>query len=121
MQQSGRHRGVYTAAHSTHAIFVAKLTNYGVGLKPGKVCHVPGACATADVHNKVLDDLRATRRMCHFWMELHTPHPSCRIFNSRILTTWCTCYRLEAAGQLGDLVTMAHPYLHSIITCDVFE
>jgi len=68
------------------------------------------AAAAADLVHEAMQELRALARVRHLGMELHAVEAPRFIGHAGDRARLGRGHELEAGGQLGDLVAVAHPH-----------
>mmetsp|Transcript_36144 Transcript_36144/g.61620 ORF Transcript_36144/g.61620 Transcript_36144/m.61620 type:complete len:405 (+) Transcript_36144:570-1784(+) len=109
--QNGGHRRINATTHSTNYMsirtnFSANLLNEFVGI----IRHDPVLLRFGDGDYEVFKNILAKGRVCHFWVELQSPHLGRDVFNSDKVSIRCPGHCLEPSWHFMQLVPMRHPH-----------
>ena len=115
MNQRGSHGGIHPARQAENHLLVTHLLANLLHRFFDMVAHDPvGACA-ADAQHKALQQGTALHGVRHFRVELHGVIVAAFIGHACDGAGRRGTHHLEAWGQLGDLVAVAHPHLEHAV------
>src|SRR5215469_7108034 len=109
VQERGRHRGIDATAQSKHNLIFADLLTDTRASFFNERPHRPVHRAVANVVDKILQDLFASRCVRDFGMKLKTIKFALRILDGSEIATFSRSHNAKPFRQCGYFVTMTVP------------
>ena len=121
VNQSSGDRRVHTARQTENDFFVTHLGTNLLDSLFHIVTHDPGGFSLTDIQNETIEDLTALKRVSHFRVELHGIVMTGFVTHTGDRARRRRTHHLEAFGQDGNLIAVAHPHLHDGVAGFILE